>query len=128
MTAVLIVLMARYYAPLFRIPGRVILANSLLAAWRSYRRRSGLGREVITLALGIVAGLLLLPVAIYVVGRMLLGPYLRDTTDVTADGPIALWTDYLAGLSAGSLAHWLVLLGPYGAYLIWRIGRNSRRT
>lgn len=119
--------MARYYAPLIRITGRALLANSLLAAWRSYRRRKGLGREAITLLLGIVAGLVLLPLAIYVVGRVLLGAYLRDTTDVTSDGPLALWSDYLAGLSQGSVAHWLVLVGPYGAYLIWRIGRKSRR-
>jgi hypothetical protein len=103
------------------------LANSLLAAWRDYRRRRGAAREVITLALGLLAGLVLLPLAIYVGGQLILGPYVRSPTDATPAGPLALWTDFLAGLSQGSLAHWLVLLGPYVMYLLWRLARRSRR-
>lgn len=106
--------------------GRVILANSLLAAWRRYRRRRGIGRELITLALAAFAGLVLMPLAIYVTGRVILGAYLRGTTDSTPDGPLALWTDYVGELAHGSLGHWIVLLGPYVLYLIWRIGRNAR--
>ena len=103
------------------------MANSLLGAWRSYRRRKGLAREAITLVLGLVAGLVLMPLGIYVVGRMLLGGYLRSVTDATPGGPMALWSDYVAGLSQGSLAHWLVLLGPYVLYLIFRVGRSAFR-
>jgi len=103
------------------------LANSLLGAWRSYRRREGLAREAITLVLGLFAGLVLMPLAIYLVGRVLLGGYLRSTTDTTPAGPVALWSDYLEGLSQGSLSHWLVLLGPYVLYLILRIGRSAFR-
>ncbi len=103
------------------------MANSLLGAWRNYRRRKGLAREVITLVLGLLTGLLVMPFAIYLVGRTLLGGYLRSTTDATPAGAVALWSDFIAGLSQGSLAHWLVLLGPYVLYLIFRIGRSAFR-
>ena len=103
------------------------MANSLLGAWRSYRRRKGAAREVITLALGAVAGLVVLPIGIYVVGRLLLGAYVRSPTDPTPAGPFTLWTDYLGALAQGSLPHWLVLTGPYVMYLLYRLGRNSRR-
>jgi hypothetical protein len=103
------------------------LANSLLAAWRSYRHRKGPLRELITLAIGLFTGLVILPLAIYGSGRVLLGDYVRGATEPTPAGPLALWTDYLTGLGQGSLAHWLVLLGPYGAYLLWRIARGTRR-
>ena len=103
------------------------MANSLLAAWRSYRRRRGVAHEVTTLLLGLFAGLVLMPLALYAVGRVLLGGYLRSPTDSTPEGPVALWSDYVAGLLQGSLAHWLVLLGPYVLYLIIRIGRGAFR-
>jgi hypothetical protein len=103
------------------------LANSLLGAWRSYRRRKGLAREAITLVLGLLTGLLVMPFGIWFVGRSVLGGYLRSTTDTTPAGPVAMWSDYVAGLSHGSLAHWLILLGPYVLYLIYRIGRSAFR-
>jgi hypothetical protein len=103
------------------------VATSLLGAWRSYRRRTGLGREIITLLLALLAGLIIMPVGIYLVGQVLLGGYLRSTTDATPGSLVALWSDYVAGLSHGSLAHWLVLTGPYVLYLIFRIGRSAFR-
>ena len=103
------------------------MANSLLGAWRGYRRRKGLAREATTLALGLIAGFVLMPLGIYLIGRTLLGGYLRSTTDPTPAGPLAMWSDYVAGLSQGSLPHWLVLLGPYVLYLIFRVGRSAFR-
>ena len=105
----------------------MILANSLLGAWRSYRSRSGALREIITLALGLFTGLVILPFAIYICGRVLLGPYVRSHSDPTPAGPFTLWTDYVGELARGSLPHWLVLLGPYVMYLLFRIGRKKRR-
>lgn len=119
--------MARYYAFSQLSEGARGLANSLLGAWRSYRRRKGFGREAITLVLGLLAGLLLMPFGIYLVGHALLGGYVRSTTSTTPAGPVALWSDFVGGLSQGSLAHWLVLLGPYVLYLIFRIGRSAFR-
>ena len=104
------------------------MANSLLAAWRSYRQRRGIARELITFVIGAFAGLVLLPLLIYVAGRVLLGPYVRSATDPTPAGPLQMWTDYLGGLAQGSLAYWLVLLGPYVMYLLVRLARSSRRT
>jgi hypothetical protein len=103
------------------------LANSLLAAWRSYRRRTGLLRELITLALALLVGLVLLPLAIYVSGQVVLGDYVRSANDPSPAGPLALWTDFLAGLARGDLANWIILFGPYGCYLVWRLLRGSRR-
>jgi hypothetical protein len=102
-------------------------AMSLLTAWRAYRGRKGLARESITLALGLVAGIVLLPAAVYVAGRATLGAYTRSPTDPTPGGPLAFMGDFLAGLAAGSLAHWLLALGPYVLYLIVRFGRRARR-
>jgi hypothetical protein len=121
------VLMARYYARPLLTKGRVILANSLLSAWRSYRSRRGIVHELITLAAGLVAGLLLLPAAIYFVGQALLGGYLRSARDTASSGPLTLWADFVAGLRDGSLAHWIVLLAPYVTYLLWKFGRKFVR-
>ncbi len=103
------------------------LANSLVAAWRSYRRRKGLARELTTLALGVLAGVVLMPFAVYIVGQVLLHGYVRSPADLTPAGPQAFFSDYLAGISQGSLPHWLMLLGPYVTYLIVRIGRGAFR-
>lgn len=100
------------------------LATSLGALWRGYRSRTGLAREAITLMLGLFAGLVLMPLCIYGVGRLLLGPYTRTATDTDGAGPWALWTDFLDGLGRGSLAHWLIVAGPYVMYLIIRLGRR----
>lgn len=100
---------------------------SLLTAWRAYRRRTGLAREATTFALGLIAGLVLLPAAIYAVGRLVFGPYTRSPGDATPHGPLAFGADFLSGLAHGSLAHWLVVAGPYGAYLIYRLGRRVLR-
>jgi hypothetical protein len=107
--------------------GRLILANSLVAAWRSYRRRRGIAHELTTLLLGIVAGLVVMPLGIYVCGQVLLGGYLRSPAEPAHAGPWAFFSDYLAGISGGSMPHWLILVGPYVTYLIFRIGRGSSR-
>jgi hypothetical protein len=126
MTATLILFMRGIMPPDFR--SRVTpLATSISALWRGYRRRTGLAREAITLMLGLFAGLVLLPLCIYGVGRLLLGPYTRSATETEGAGPWALWMDFLNGLGRGSLAHWLIAVGPYVLYLIVRLGRRRRR-
>ncbi len=67
--------------------GRVNLANSLVAAWRSYRRRKGLARELTTLALGVLAGVVLMPFAVYIVGHVLLHGYVRSPPTSPLPGP-----------------------------------------
>lgn len=66
-----------------------------------------LGLAAITLAVGFGV----MPVLIFFAGSSLLGRY---------DGasPARLYDSVYRGLGAGSLASWIVVLGPYGLYLI----------
>ena len=43
-------------------------------------------------------------------------------------GPLALLTDFVSGLLAGSPGHWLVFLGPYLLLLAFRAGRAIWKT
>jgi hypothetical protein len=87
--------------------------RSLLLYWRRYRRTRGKRREVLTLALCLAVGLLIMPVLIWLVGSIQLGPY--------ANGGLgSLLKDYYLALMHGSLAYWLVALGPYVAAWLMR--------
>ena len=87
--------------------------RSPLHYWRRYRRTRGLTRELLTLGLCLVLGLLLMPILIFLVGQAELGPY--------ANGGLgSLLGDYDVTLAKGSLAFWLVALGPYGALWLLR--------
>jgi hypothetical protein len=91
---------------------------SLKKIWRSYRQARGLRRELITIGLCLCTGLLLVPLAIWLVGTRLLGPY--------ANG--GLWNllgDFFRGLASGSSAFWVVALGPYAALWILRLLRRG---
>ncbi len=84
--------------------------RSPLHYWRRYRRTRGTKREMLTLALCLAVGLFLMPLLIWLVGTLLLGPY--------ANGGLGgLLKDYFLALGKGSLAYWLVAAGPYAA--IW---------
>jgi hypothetical protein len=86
---------------------------SALHYWRRYRRSRGLTRELVTLGLCLFLGLALMPLLIWIVGKAELGPY--------ANGGLgALLGDYYLGLAKGSLAYWLVALGPYAALWLLR--------
>lgn len=87
--------------------------RSPLHYWRRYRRTRGLTRELLTLGLCLLLGLLLMPVLIWFVGKAELGPY--------ANGGLgALLGDYYVTLAKGSLAFWLVALGPYSVLWLLR--------
>lgn len=81
-----------------------------------------LPRELLTLALMLVFALTLLPLAIWGMGQIFLGDYLRDLTGGHTGGPLALIVDYIGGIAAGSPGHWVVLLGPYLLLVAFRIG------
>jgi len=86
---------------------------SALHYWRRYRRTRGATRELLTIALSLAVGLTIMPVLIWLVGRAELGPY--------ANGGLGgLLADYYAALLKGSLAFWLVALGPYAAVWLLR--------
>lgn len=71
-------------------------------------------RELIVLLVGIVLGVVLAPIATFLVGSRVLGPY--------AGGPglPALMASFLRGLAAGGLAYWVIALGPYLFLLLLR--------
>lgn len=84
--------------------------RSPLDYWRRYRRTRGTKREMLTLALCLAVGLMVMPLLIWLVGSLELGAY--------ANGGLgSLLKDYYLALGKGSLAYWLVALGPYAA--IW---------
>lgn len=83
---------------------------SLLARWRD---QNAALREVLLLAGCLVAGLLLMPLLIWLVGRVTLGSYANG-------GPLKLWLDFLRGLGHGELPFWAVLAGPYLVTLFFR--------
>jgi hypothetical protein len=64
-------------------------------------------------AIGLILGLALMPSLIYLAGSTLLGRY-DGATLRTAYGSV------FSGAAGGSVASWIVILGPYGLYLIFR--------
>jgi len=88
--------------------------------WRRYRSSRGLSHELMTLGLCLLLGLLLVPTAIFIVGRVVLGPYANG-------GWPALMGDYFSGLAHASSAFWLVAAGPYALVWCWRLARRTGR-
>lgn len=93
---------------------------TLLQYWRRYRRTRGLTRQLLALAICLAIGVLLMPALIWAVGSWKLGPY-------ASGGLLALYGDYLLALLRGSLAYWLVALGPYAALWLLRGARYALR-
>jgi hypothetical protein len=108
------------------------VSNSIRKAWRQYRSLPPVPRELATLALMLLVALTVLPLAIWVAGKLFLGDYLRTPPDPTGatltGGPLALLIDYVGAVLAGSPGHWLVLLGPYLLLLAFRAARAISRT
>jgi hypothetical protein len=63
--------------------------------------------------IALLVGFLLMPVLIFYTGSSLLGRYEGASLPRT-------FASIYAGLQSGSVASWIVLLGPYGLYLIFR--------
>jgi hypothetical protein len=66
--------------------------------------------------LGLLIGVALMPVLIFYAGVAALGRYEGASLGT-------LYTSLFAGLKEGSLASWVVFLGPYGLYLLFRLLR-----
>jgi hypothetical protein len=69
------------------------------------RRHPRLRRELLILAWSLGAGLILMPVLVYIVGLLTLGPY-------ASGGWGALLVDVYKGLFRGWWAAWTLVLGP----------------
>lgn len=75
-------------------------------------------------ALGLLAGVGLMPVLIFYAGATTLGRYEGASLG-------HLYRNLFAGLGQASIASWVVFLGPYGLYVLfkclrawWRAGSN----
>ena len=73
-------------------------------------------REGLIVAAGVLLGLLVMPLAIWLAGLAALGPYANG-------GFWALLGDFVRGLAEGSLACWIVLAGPYLFFSLFRLLR-----
>jgi hypothetical protein len=82
-------------------------------------RKSGaiLRRELLFLGIALACGFVLIPLAIWLVGNRILGPYTHGLEP--AGGPMRLLGDFFEGLTHGSVIFWCVALGPY--VLLWFI-------
>jgi hypothetical protein len=82
-----------------------------------YYQRLGLSggwsRELWLTAIALAGGFGLMPVLIYLLGASLLGRYEGGSLR-------RIFENIYAGMQSGSVASWIVLLGPYGLYLIFR--------
>ena len=70
-------------------------------------------RELVRAALALAAGFGLMPVAIYYAGSQALGRY--EGASVAR-----IYRGIYQGLQTGSLASWIVVLGPMSFYLIFK--------
>jgi hypothetical protein len=75
-------------------------------------------------AIGLLLGVGLMPILIFYAGALLLGRYEGASLGHT-------YGSVFAGAAHGSSASWIVILGPYALYLLfrglaawWRAGRN----
>ena len=82
----------------------------------------GFSREVALAAIALAVGFGLMPLLIFVAGASSLGRYEGATA-------ARVYESIYRGLPAASLASWIVVLGPYGLYLLgkglrawWRAG------
>jgi len=64
-------------------------------------------------ALGLLAGVGIMPVVIFYAGAATLGRYEGASLG-------ALYRSLFVGLGQPSVASWVVLLGPYGLYLLFK--------
>ncbi len=80
-------------------------------------RRLGLAgawtRELALAGLALALGFGVLPAAIFWAGSATLGRY-------EGASPAAIYGGVYRGLEAGSIASWIVVLGPYGLYLLFK--------
>ncbi len=81
--------------------------------------RPRLARELVLFGIALLAGTVLVPLLIWLVGDRALGPYTR--TGGGRGGPLALLLDFLNGLAHGYRTFWLVALGPAILLLLVRL-------
>jgi hypothetical protein len=88
---------------------------------KSSGRAGGWSRELLLTAIALAVGFALMPVLIFFAGSALLGRY--EGASVAR-----LFSSIYQGFRGGSPASWIVLLGPYVLWLIFRALRLWWRT
>jgi hypothetical protein len=73
--------------------------------------------ELAAAALGLIIGVALMPLLIFYAGVAALGRY--DGASLSR-----VYTSLFEGLQQGSIASWVVFLGPYGLYVLLKLIRG----
>jgi hypothetical protein len=95
------------------------LLDLLARLRRIFTIRSRLGRELILIGVALLIGFVVVPLAIWLVGNRILGPYSHGSNPHA--GPMALLGDFFAGLSLGWVSFWVVALGPLAIIQLGRL-------
>jgi hypothetical protein len=86
-------------------------------SFRRFAKDSPWGAELVAAAVGLLLGVVLMPVLIFLAGVTALGRFEGASLE-------HLYSSVFQGLGAGSIASWVVILGPYGLYLLFRALRG----
>jgi len=76
--------------------------------------------EAVTFGIAVLVGVLVMPVLIYLAGRIALKSYANG-------GLFSLYYDWFAGLFGGHSSFWIVVVGPFAFLTLFRIGRWTLR-
>jgi hypothetical protein len=81
--------------------------------FRQFAEESPWGAELVAAAAGLLLGVILMPILIFYAGVAVLGRFDGATLS-------HLYGSLFLGLKEASIASWVVFLGPYGLYLLFR--------
>jgi len=98
-------------------PPAAARARALSDSYRALPPR--VRRELIIYGVTLLAGLLGMPLLIWLAGNRVLGPYTHGQN--LHAGPFALLGDFMLGLAHGSAVFWVVALGPAVLLLLLRV-------
>jgi hypothetical protein len=113
--------MARYYArPHARNSSLESAAPDSELPEEEPASRVRLRRELVICGIACLAGFLIAPLVIWMVGHSVLGAY-------NPGGPGRLLADFMTGLAHGSPIFWAVALGPYALILLARLIYSQAR-
>ena len=84
---------------------------------RRLAKESPWAAELMAAAIGLLLGVALMPVLIFYAGAATLGRFEGASLG-------NLYSSLFTGLKEASIASWIVLLGPYGLYLLFRALRG----
>ena len=80
------------------------------------RLTSGWSQELSVALVALVVGFGIMPILIFFTGAMALGRYEGASL-------ARIYDSIYQGLAVGSVASWIVVLGPYGLYLLFKTSR-----